>query len=95
MAESPESSDLQSLRLQVERERKKLHALQEIGGLLGSTLDLNELLALVDRWRAGPKLRDVSRLRSMTSDNPVLLRRSGYRESGCMRRRPKAQHRSG
>ena len=47
MAESPESSDLQSLRLQVERERKKLHALQEIGGLLGSTLDLNELLALV------------------------------------------------
>ena len=47
MADLSESSDLEALRQQVERERKKLHALQEIGGLLGSTLDLNELLSVV------------------------------------------------
>ena len=62
--------------------------LEEAGDLLTGTeaaavrgrREVDELLALVDRWRADPKLRDVSRLRSMTSDNPVLLRRSGYRE---------------
>lgn len=42
--------DIAELRLTMERERRKLVALQEIGSLLGSTLDLNELLAqIVDR----------------------------------------------
>ncbi len=38
---------LSELRLEMERERAKLRALQEIGVLLGSTLDLNELLTVV------------------------------------------------
>lgn len=47
MTSGADSDDLEALRQEVERERKKLRALQEIGGLLGSTLDLNELLSLV------------------------------------------------
>ncbi|MEM6959763.1 MAG: GAF domain-containing protein, partial [Myxococcota bacterium] len=39
--------DIAELRLAMERERRKLRALQDVGALLGSTLDLNELLALV------------------------------------------------
>ncbi len=35
------------LREALERERRKVRALQEVGGLLGSTLDLDELLSLV------------------------------------------------
>ena len=42
--------------------------------------EVDDLLGLVERWRADPKMRDISRLRSITSDNPVLLRSSGYRE---------------
>ena len=45
MSESAE--DVAALRREMERERAKLRALQEIGVLLGSTLDLNELLAMV------------------------------------------------
>jgi len=40
-------ADVVALRREVERERAKLRALQDIGVLLGSTLDLNELLAMV------------------------------------------------
>lgn len=39
--------DLVEMRARMERERRKLRALQEIGVLLGSTLDLNELLSMV------------------------------------------------
>ena len=40
-------ADLDALRIEMERERAKLRTLQEIGVLLGSTLDLNELLTMV------------------------------------------------
>lgn len=42
----PSDADANAI-AELERERKKLRALQEIGVLLGSTLDLNELLTLV------------------------------------------------
>ncbi len=44
---SGESAQLQQLRELLERERAKVRALEDIGVALGSTLDLNELLALV------------------------------------------------
>jgi signal transduction histidine kinase/putative methionine-R-sulfoxide reductase with GAF domain len=42
-----EPSDLSLLKEQLEQERAKVRALEDIGVALGSTLDLNELLALV------------------------------------------------
>jgi signal transduction histidine kinase/putative methionine-R-sulfoxide reductase with GAF domain len=42
-----EPSDLALLKEQLEQERAKVRALEDIGVALGSTLDLNELLALV------------------------------------------------
>lgn len=44
---SPSGSAPEELREALEREQRKVRALQEVGGLLGSTLDLNELLAMV------------------------------------------------
>ncbi len=41
------ADDIAALQSEMERERAKLRALQEIGALLGSTLDLNELLEMV------------------------------------------------
>lgn len=41
------NESLEGLRREIERERAKLRTLQEIGVLLGSTLDLNELLKMV------------------------------------------------
>ena len=42
-----EPSELALLKEQLEAERAKVRALEDIGVALGSTLDLNELLALV------------------------------------------------
>lgn len=44
---TPCDDELEAARADLERERARLRALQEIGTLLGSTLDLNELLSRV------------------------------------------------
>src|SRR5688572_26212644 len=41
------ADDLEGLRIQLDRERGKLRAMQEIAQALGSTLDLEELVSLV------------------------------------------------
>ncbi len=43
----PTEEDFTALLQQMQREREKIRALQEIGAALGSTLDLNELLTMV------------------------------------------------